>query len=59
MDLPEIKALIDAMASVDLAEMEITKDGWTLRLVRRPGPGLTPLTQPALAPAGSTSTRRG
>ena len=44
MDLPEIKALIDAMASADLAEMEIAKDGWTLRLVRRPGSGLTPLT---------------
>lgn len=35
MDLPEIKALIDAMAASDLAEMEVAKDGWTLRLVRR------------------------
>lgn len=36
MDLSEIKALMDVMASSDLAEMELTKDGWTLRLVRRP-----------------------
>ena len=35
MDLPEIKALIDAMAASDLAEMEVAKNGWTLRLVRR------------------------
>ena len=35
MDLPEIKALIDAMAASDLAEMEVAKEGWTLRLVRR------------------------
>ena len=35
MNLNEIKALIDAMAASDLAEMEISKDGWTLRLVRR------------------------
>ena len=53
MDLPEIKALIDAMASADLTEMEIAKEGWTLRLVRRPGSGLTPLTQPAMAPASN------
>ena len=35
MDLPEIKALIDAMAASDLAEMEVAKDGWTLRLERQ------------------------
>jgi acetyl-CoA carboxylase biotin carboxyl carrier protein len=35
MSLDEIKALIEAMASSDLAEMEVGKDGWTLRLVRR------------------------
>jgi acetyl-CoA carboxylase biotin carboxyl carrier protein len=34
MDLHEIKTLIDAMSASDLAEMEISKDGWTLRLVR-------------------------
>ena len=30
----QIKTLIDAMASSDLSELEATKDGWTLRLVR-------------------------
>ncbi|MBI5717176.1 MAG: acetyl-CoA carboxylase biotin carboxyl carrier protein subunit [Burkholderiales bacterium] len=34
MDALQIKALIDAMASSDLSELEATKDGWTLRLVR-------------------------
>lgn len=34
MDLAQIKAFIDAMASSDLAELEASKDGWTLRLVR-------------------------
>ena len=34
MDLHEIKSLIEAMSASDLAEMEIAKDGWTLRLVR-------------------------
>jgi acetyl-CoA carboxylase biotin carboxyl carrier protein len=37
MDPQQIKAFIDAMASSDLAEMEFSRDGWTLRLVRRPG----------------------
>lgn len=35
MNLPEIKALIDAMAASDLSEMELTRDGTLLRLVRR------------------------
>ena len=35
MDLQQIKTFIDAMASSDLAEMEVSRDGWTLRLVRR------------------------
>ncbi len=34
MTMDEIKALIDAMGASDLAEMEFSKDGWTLRLVR-------------------------
>ena len=34
MDAQQIKTLIDAMASSDLAEMEFSQDGWTLRLVR-------------------------
>ena len=35
MEVKQIKAFIDAMASSDLAELEASKDGWTLRLVRR------------------------
>jgi acetyl-CoA carboxylase biotin carboxyl carrier protein len=35
MDLDEIKALIEAMQASDLAEMEVSRDGWTLRMVRR------------------------
>jgi acetyl-CoA carboxylase biotin carboxyl carrier protein len=39
MDLQQIKTFIDAMASSDLAEMEVSRDGWTLRLVRRGAAG--------------------
>jgi acetyl-CoA carboxylase biotin carboxyl carrier protein len=35
MDQQQIKAFIDVMAASDLAEMEFSQDGWTLRLVRR------------------------
>jgi|SRR6185369_2122439 len=35
MEARQIKAIIDAMASSDVAEMEFSQDGWTLRLVRR------------------------
>jgi acetyl-CoA carboxylase biotin carboxyl carrier protein len=34
MNLQEIKSLIDAMAASDLSEMELTRDGTLLRLVR-------------------------
>ena len=34
MTLDEIKALIDVMSTSDLAEMEFSKDGWTLQLTR-------------------------
>jgi acetyl-CoA carboxylase biotin carboxyl carrier protein len=37
MQLAQIKALIDAMASSDLTELEVSEDGWTLRLARRQG----------------------
>jgi acetyl-CoA carboxylase biotin carboxyl carrier protein len=37
MELPQIKAFIDAMASSDLTELEVSKDGWKLRLVRGGG----------------------
>lgn len=46
MDAPQIKVFIDAMAASDLAEMEFSQGGWTLRLVRRPG-----VAAPAAAPA--------
>lgn len=41
MDPQQIKVFIDAMASSDLAEMEFSQDGWTLRLVR-PTSGAAP-----------------
>ena len=34
MDQQQIKSFIDAMAASDLDEMEVSHDGWTLRLVR-------------------------
>lgn len=45
MNLTEIKALIDAMAASDLSEMELTRDGTVLRMVRRKAP--SPATGPA------------
>ena len=39
MDIDRVKSLIDAMAASDLAEMQVTEEGWSLRLVRRPQPG--------------------
>jgi acetyl-CoA carboxylase biotin carboxyl carrier protein len=36
-DAQQIKAFIDVMAASDLAQMEFSQDGWTLRLVRRGG----------------------
>lgn len=53
MDALQIKAFIDAMASSDLAEMEVSHDGWTLRLVRASSagsprsPSVAPRTRPA------------
>ena len=44
MDAQRIKAFIDAMAASDLAEMEFSQDGWTLRLVRHPIDALQPTT---------------
>jgi acetyl-CoA carboxylase biotin carboxyl carrier protein len=34
MELKQIKAFIDAMASSELTELQANKDGWSLRLVR-------------------------
>jgi acetyl-CoA carboxylase biotin carboxyl carrier protein len=53
MQLAQIKAFIDAMASSDLAELEVSKDGWTLRLVRGRG-----RPAPARAVANPPSVRR-
>ncbi len=55
MDLSQIKQLIDAMASSDLAEMSFSYQGWVLRLVRHPSAGqcgIAETSSPAL-PAGA------
>ncbi|ROZ69644.1 acetyl-CoA carboxylase biotin carboxyl carrier protein subunit [Ramlibacter sp. WS9] len=49
MELQQIKAFIDAMASSDVAEMEFSQDGWTLRLAR--GTGGTQVAAPRVAAA--------
>ena len=53
MDQQQIKAFIDAMAATDLAEMEFSQDGWSLRLVRRPGGAATPSAATPALPASS------
>ncbi|HTO66702.1 MAG TPA: acetyl-CoA carboxylase biotin carboxyl carrier protein subunit [Bradyrhizobium sp.] len=59
MDLDRIKSLIDAMASSDLAEMQFSEDGWSLRLVRRPRPGDVPARDvAAVARVRPARTRR-
>lgn len=45
MDPEKIKSLIDAMAASDLAEMEFSEAGWSLRLVRQDKAG-TPRPAP-------------
>lgn len=54
MDPDEIKALITAFAASDLAEMELTRGDWTLRLVRA-ADGAT-LVRPAGGPVGRPET---
>jgi acetyl-CoA carboxylase biotin carboxyl carrier protein len=44
MDLQQIRSLIEAMAASDLAEIEFSENGWSLRLVRRAGDA--PLSEP-------------
>jgi acetyl-CoA carboxylase biotin carboxyl carrier protein len=51
MTLDEIKALIDAMSASDLVEMEVSKDGWTLRLVRHGGTATVAATISEARPA--------
>lgn len=50
MDTDEIKALIAAFAASDLAEMELTRGDWTLRLVRSPSGAA--VARPAGGPVG-------
>ena len=54
MDAQQIKTLIDAMAASDLAEMEYSQDGWTLRLVRHAATAAPPQ---APRPAAGAPTR--
>ncbi|WP_293853648.1 acetyl-CoA carboxylase biotin carboxyl carrier protein subunit [uncultured Alsobacter sp.] len=57
-----IKSLIDAMAASDLAEMEFSEDGWSLRLVRHKGPEAAAATMQAAprprAPAPAAAPRQ-
>jgi acetyl-CoA carboxylase biotin carboxyl carrier protein len=53
MDLQQIKALIDAMQRSDLAEMEVSDNGWTLSMVRG---GVAPVRQAAAGPKGFVET---
>ena len=58
MELYQIKAFIDAMAASDLTELEASKDGWTIRLVRRVrhahNPSVvTPTPRPPSSPQGA------
>jgi acetyl-CoA carboxylase biotin carboxyl carrier protein len=48
MESQQIKAFIDAMAASDLHELEVSHEGWTLRLVRHAG-GARAETQPVPA----------
>ena len=56
MTLDEIKALIEAMSASDLVELEVSKDGWTLRLVRHGGTALLATTAREARPV-RTATR--
>jgi acetyl-CoA carboxylase biotin carboxyl carrier protein len=57
MDLDLIKSLIDAMAASDLAEMEFSEGGWSLRLVRRPRPTDMPELSPRVNDAAPAKER--
>ena len=61
MDPKQIKILIDAMAASDLAEMEYSQDGWTLRLVRHAPalPGAEAQRAPFAAAARAVADRPG
>lgn len=60
MDIDEIKTLMEAMAASELSEMQVEKDGWTLRLIRtvpeeRPAAKVTPTATNAIV--GSRAAR--
>lgn len=61
MDLERIKSLIDAMAASDLAEMEFSENGWSLKLIRHasePTPSPVPI-RPAQSRPRSVSQAKG
>lgn len=55
MDQQHIKSLIDALAASDLAELEFSQDGWTLRLVKRGAAQSAPVAPLAVVPAASAA----
>jgi acetyl-CoA carboxylase biotin carboxyl carrier protein len=57
MELDQIKAFIDAMASSDLTELQANKDGWVLRLVRRTAPSLASVSGSPLPPSTQIKQR--
>ncbi len=60
MDAQQIKTFIDAMAASDLAEMEVSHDGWTLRLSRTAHVTAAPARAAASrAPAPATAPTEG
>ena len=58
MDLDRIKSLIDVMASSDLAEMQFSEGGWSLRLVRRAQPGDVSISAPTREAAAAAERVR-
>lgn len=59
MDAQQIRTFIDAMAASDLQELEVSHEGWTLRLVRGNGSVRTepPRAPLATVPAAASSER--
>src|SRR5262245_28490219 len=57
MDAQQIKAFIDAMAASDLDEMEVSHEGWTLRLARHGATGVQREARTAPAPVPPSTAR--
>jgi acetyl-CoA carboxylase biotin carboxyl carrier protein len=60
MKLDRIKSLIDAMAASDLSEMQVSEDGWSLKLLRKPAQSdvnQAPVKHAAATGAGSKPAR--